>query len=210
MFGTQFEIMKTITTLDEAMEILKPYYNDIISVMKEGFDDFKKTQEFINENIGFVNLQVRTRTNLIHDFTAQKIVDKFSEADGLEVGVFNRIFGINVEEKLFVRFKKMNKHFAVSNLKTRQHRRFMNQYSIEGLPAESTYLFAGYIPELSWQGVHGIYLACWNGDVLQWIDDAGNRSMEQLTIKLDFTKQSAHNEIEKMIKLKGRVINIKK
>ena len=203
-----FDHMKQILGLDESMEIMNPYYMPLIEAMNNGFDDFVEISKFTAENIGYVDFHNRTKANIIHDCIAQRIIDLFSEKENLKVGVFNKIFGVNVENKLFVRFKKMDKYFNVSNLKTRQHRKYMKQIPFEGFPEELTYLFAGYIPDPTWTGIKGIYLACWRGDNLQWIDEAGKRHSEQLTLKIDFGKAAVHEEIEKKIRLIGKVIKL--
>jgi hypothetical protein len=204
--------MKQILGFDEAMEILAPYYNSIIEAMKGGFDDFSKVLQLSAEHIHPVEFQNRTKANLVHDYIAQRIVNLFhdKQGDGIKTGKFSQIFGVLVDSKVFIRFKKMDKYFNVSNYRTPQHKKYMHQRPIEGLSTEPTYLFAGYIPDASWAALSGIYVACWNGEVLQWIDEAGKRHSEQMVLKFDFKRQSIHGEIERKIKLNAKVININK
>jgi hypothetical protein len=79
----------------------------------------------------------------------------------------------------------------------------MQQLQIEGFPEKPTFLFAGYIPDKSWSTIKGVYVACWIGKVLEWVDEFGKYSTEQTTIDFDAANKEAFKEIEKRIKLKG-------
>lgn len=104
---------------------------------------------------------------------------------------------------MFIRFKKMDKEYSVRNLNTRQHLKYMKQSSIEGFPEKPTFLFAGYIPDRTWSNIKGIYIACWIGSVLEWVDEFGRYSTEQAVIDFDVENKDVFKEIEKRIKLKG-------
>jgi hypothetical protein len=138
-------------------------------------------QEIANESM-FVEFTSRTKANIIHDYIRSGIIDKFSENEKLKIGDFNNIFGINVDNKLFIRFKKMDRNFSVSSTMTRQHKKYLKQHEIDGFPSKPTFLFAGYIPNATWTSLNGIYLACWNGSYLEWYDENGKYSYEQTTI----------------------------
>ena len=83
-----------------------------------------------------------------------------------------------------------------------QHKKYLEQQRIIGFLDEPTFLFAGYIPDQAWTSLSGIYLACWNGDVLEWYDEAGKYSYEQFSIDFDPSRNDAHKIIEKRVRLK--------
>jgi len=193
---------RIVRTLEESKLILKPVHKVLVECIENGFYDYLKINDFVNENLSFVDLKARTKGSLIHDLIRSKVIQEFSGYENLEVGEFNKVFGINLQNELFIRFKKMDKNFNVSSLITKQHKKYLGQQQIIGFPKEPTLLFAGYIPNETWTSLNGIYLACWNGNVLEWYDEAGKYSYEQLALGLGDDKSTIHREIEKRVDLK--------
>ncbi|HYH15372.1 MAG TPA: hypothetical protein VD794_09130, partial [Flavisolibacter sp.] len=103
---------------------------------------------------------------------------------------------------LFIRFKKMDSTYSVRSLYTKQHRRYMKQGQIDGFPNQPTFLFAGYIPDKTWSSIKGIYVACWHGEVLEWVDEFGRYTAEQAILDFDKKEDQAINQIERRIKVK--------
>lgn len=172
-------------TLEQSIEILSPIYDEVVECIKNSFDNYLQTKEYIQENFGYKKLENRTKGSLIHDFICEEMLSAFKEHPDVEIGLFNKIFGLNLSEDIFLRFKKMDSEKKVSSLKTKQHKKFMNQQQILGLPTQPTFVFAGYIPNSSWTVLNGVYLACWNGEILEWYDEAGNYSYEQISFEFE-------------------------
>ncbi|WZL89772.1 hypothetical protein VS868_03270 [Salinimicrobium sp. 3283s] len=166
-------------TLEQSKELIAPIYEEVVDCIRNSFADFITFKNVFDEKAGFVEFQKRTKACIIHDLIKGKITNSFSTNPTVTIGTFNKVFGIVLNDDLFLRFKKMDKDYKVSSLKTKQHKKFMNQHQIEGFPETPTFLFAGYIPNATWTDLDGIYLACWNGDILEWYDEAGNYSYEQ-------------------------------
>ena len=186
---------RQLLNLKESQEVLRPYSHDIAKCIKDSFTEFTEIQKFSVRD-SYVEFNIRTKANIIHDLIRSKITDAFSNIQNVEIGDFNKIFGMNIDNQLFIRFKKMDRNFNVSATLTRQHRRYRGQQVLEGFPERPTFLFAGYIPDKAWTDLKGVYIACWNGDTLEWIDETGNYSYEQ--IALDLT--STGNDIKEVIK----------
>lgn len=193
---------RLIRSLHDSKEIIEPFHSELVKCIEKGFFDYLKIREHVNEISSFVEFKPRTKACIIHDLIRANALETFTDKENLKVGEFNRVFGINVDDKLFVRFKKMDKNFNVSAYMTPQHKKYVGQHQIIGFPDKPTFLFAGYIPNHTWTNLNGIYLACWNGNVLEWYDEAGNYSYEQFSIDFTPSKQTAHNIIEKRVKLK--------
>ena len=207
-FNPKFISMsRLIRSLHDSKEIIEPFHSELVKCIEKAFFDYLKIKENSNEVSSFVEFKPRTKACIIHDLIRANVIENFSNHKILKVGEFNKVFGINVDDKLFVRFKKMNKNFNVSSYITPQHKKYIGQQQIIGFPNEPTFLFAGYIPNITWTNLSGIYLACWNGNVLEWYDEVGKYSYEQLSIDFQPTKQTAHKLIEKRVKLKK---NLKK
>lgn len=194
---------RKIRSLKESQEIIEPFYSELVQCIERGFKDFTKINEFVSGEItNYVDFKSRTKACIIHDLIRANTLELFSDRENLQVGEFNKVFGISVNNELFVRFKKMNKNYAVSSFLTPQHKRFLGQQRIIGFPDEPTFLFAGYIPNKAWTSLSGIYLACWNGKVLEWYDEAGIYSYEQFSLDFEPNEKVAHKVIEKRVRLK--------
>lgn len=201
---------REIRTLENAKEIIEPYHKELVKCIQKGFDSYIALKDFANDK-QVVDFEKRTKAGIVHDHIKANISETFSDTAGVKIGTFNKVFGMNINNQLFVRFKKMDVNFKISNNMTKQHKKYMRQHDIDGFPEKPTFLFAGYIPDANWLNINGIYLACWNGDNLEWYDEAGNYSYEQLTIKLDSDPREVHKIVESKYKLKEtKVINLNK
>jgi len=194
LFSNKDAMMRQLLNLQESQEVLKPYSGEITKCIQDSFNEFTEIQKFSNRE-RFVEFNIRTKANIIHDLIRSKITDTFSNTKNVETGDFNRIFGMNIDNQLFIRFKKMDRNFNVSATLTKQHKKYRGQQELEGFPARPTFLFAGYMPDKAWASLQGIYIACWHGDTLEWIDETGKYSYEQ--ISLDLT--STGNDIKEVI-----------
>ncbi len=53
-----------------------------------------------------VNYKPRTKAGIIHDHTEKYVIEQFSGRDGILVKDFNGVFGMVLQEELFIRFKR--------------------------------------------------------------------------------------------------------
>ena len=194
---------REVLRLKEAQPILQRYHSEILDVMQSGFSDWLKLREFSNSlDGGSVNYKARTKAGIIHDHIEKHVKNQFVGRENVLVDDFNGVFGMVLDDRLFIRFKKMDSTYSVRNLYTRQHRLYMGQGQIAGFPDQPTFLFAGYIPDKTWSSVKGIYIACWQGDVLEWVDEFGRYSAEQVILDFDQKENAAIKSIERRIKVK--------
>ena len=189
--------------IKEARVFLDSVHKDLVSSIQNGFGDWLQIRQHANTfEGGPVNYKSRTKAGIIHDHIEKYIRTTFDGRDGVVVDDFKGVFGINLQDELFIRFKKMDKEYSVRNFYTNQHSKYMKQSQIEGFPEKPTFLFAGYIPDRTWSNIKGIYVACWIGNVLEWVDEFGKYSSEQTVIDFDAENKDVFKEIEKRIKLK--------
>jgi len=195
--------MRKILRLKEAQPILQTVHQDLITVIHNGFSDWLKIREYSNSfDGGSVNYKPRTKAGIIHDHTEKYVRSHFADKEGIRVDDFNGVFGMVLQDALFIRFKKMDSTYSVQNLYTYQHSKYMKQGQINGFPSQPTFLFAGYIPDKTWSSIKGIYVACWIGETLEWVDEFGNYTAEQAILDFEQKESQTINEIEKRIKLK--------
>jgi hypothetical protein len=196
---------REILRLMEAKPILDDIHKDLLHVIRSGFGDWLSVREFVGTlEGGPVNYKPRTKAGIIHDHIEEFVRAQFSGRGGVLVDDFNGVFGMVVENRLFIRFKKMDSSYSVRSLYTKQHSAYMQQGQILGFPEEPTLLFAGYIPDRTWSSIKGIYVACWVGETLEWVDEFGRYSAEQAILDFDQEERKTIDEIEKRIKLKRK------
>jgi hypothetical protein len=194
---------RQILRLKEAQDVLRNYHGDLMSTIQSGFSDWLKIREFANTLPGgMLNYKARTKAGIIHDHIEKHARTSFEQKEGIAVDNFNGVFGLNIQDELFVRFKKMDSTYAVRNMHTKQHKNYMKQFQIDGFPEKPTFLFAGYIPDRSWSSIKGIYVACWIGNTLEWVDEFGKYTAEQGVINFEQSTGDVYTQIEKRIKLK--------
>lgn len=198
-------VNRQILRLKEAQPILQTVHHDILLVIQSGFSDWLKIREYSGTfNGGPVNYKPRTKAGIIHDHIEKYVRGHFVGRDGIVVDDFNGVFGMVLQDELFVRFKKMDSTYSVRSLYTRQYTNYLKQGQIEGFPAKPTFLFAGYIPDKTWSSIKGIYVACWINDTLEWVDEFGRYTAEQAILDFDQKENTAIGKIETRIKLKRK------
>ena len=198
-------LMRNVLRLKEAQPILQTIHQDLVQVIQNGFSDWLRIREFVGGfDGGPVNYKPRTKAGIIHDHIEKYVRWLFLDREGIVVDDFNGVFGIVLQDELFIRFKKMDSTFSVRSLYTNQHTAYMKQGQIEGFPTKPTFLFAGYIPDTTWSTFKGIYIACWINDTLEWVDEFGKYTSEQAILDFDQSENQTIGEIEKRIQIKGK------
>jgi hypothetical protein len=193
-----------ILRLKEAEPLLQTIHQDLVDAIRSAFSDWLRIREFANTlDGGPVTYKSRTKAGIIHDHIKKFILGNFQGREGIVVDDFNGIFGMVLQDDLFIRFKKMDSTYSVRSLYTRQHAKYMKQHQIVGFPEKPTLLFAGYIPDKTWSSIIGIYVACWIGNTLEWVDEFGKYSAELAVLDFDAKEPEVIKQIEKRIKVKG-------
>jgi hypothetical protein len=194
---------RKINRLQDAKPILEKIHQELVFAIKNAFSDWLQIRAFSNTlEGGAVSYKPRTKAGIIHDHIEKFIRNSFAGREGIIVDDFNGVFGMILQDELFIRFKKMDSTYSIRNLDTTQHIKYMKQAQIDGFPEQPTFLFAGYIPDSTWSSIKGIYVACWIGDTLEWVDEFGKYSAELAVLDFDAGESKEVKEIEKRIKLK--------
>jgi len=194
---------RKINRLKDAQALLENIHQELILSIRNGFGDWLKIRAFSNTlEGGSVNYKPRTKAGIIHDHIEKFVRATFADREGIQVDEFNGVFGMVVQNELFLRFKKMDGSYSVRSLYTHQHTKYMRQGQIDGFPHEPTFLFVGYIPDRTWSNIKGVYVACWIGKNLEWVDEFGKYSIESAVLNFDAKENEVIKEIERRIKLK--------
>ena len=175
---------RRIISLEESQKVLKPHYQGLLEDIVGGFADYIKIKNLVDTFGRFSEYESRTKAGIIHEQIRSRVSDRFgsgSLVDG-EAKKWNGVFGLKINDDLFIRFKKLDDDKRVAGLQTKQHVKYMQQSIIAGFPDEPTFLIAGYIPSKTWTEVKGIYIACWNGGSIEWFDEIGKYITQQLNL----------------------------
>lgn len=173
---------RKILTFEEAEKILSPYVQEYLECVRSGFLDYVAINEFKNSLNDYGDFAIRTRAGIIHDRIRAKLTAKFGAKPTIEVGEWKQVFALKFSNDIFMRIKKFSKDGRVSSFRTPQHVKYLNQRIIEGFPDEPTFVIGGYIPNLTWTDLVGVYLACYTPDGLEWFNKVGDYVVEQAKI----------------------------
>ncbi len=194
---------RKIISLEEASTILEPHYDNLVSCIGGGVNDYFKVKEFVDGFGRYTKHENRTKGSLIHDQIKARILETFGEGSIIES---KGLVSLKIQDDFLIRFNKLDNHKRSAGNNTKQHIKYMGQSIIDGLPDEPTLLFAGYIPDKSWTSIKGIYVACWNNSTVEWFDEIGKYTVQQLNI---FEKPATEEDQNRMrVRLKGNKKNI--
>jgi len=190
---------RKIISHSEAQSILTPYYEKISKAVSDGFEDYLKIANCSTDKVGFVEYENRTKACIIHDHIKNRINEVFEDVDEVETRKWNSVFGLKINDDLFIRFNKINDDFSSKGRATNQAKSYKNQMVIDGFPDEPTLLYAGYKPDASWTQIKGVYISCWDGENRQWVEEIiSHRSSVQTAIPF----ASPEKENQKRVKIK--------
>lgn len=181
--------MRELLKKEEVDTLIEKYYPKIVSAIRKGFDDYLDVIRYRSGKGEMVDYSARTIASIIHDNIRMSISRLFADEPNVMTKDLNGIFGLILEGKLLIRFKKFNEDFSTSNIPTRQTISFDNQESIEGFPEIPTFLYSGYIHDGTWSSIKNIYLICREGNINRWVKDLGETSIQQNTLEFEVTEQ---------------------
>lgn len=184
---------RKIITLEESQKVLSPHYEGLFEDIIGGFTDYVKIKNYVDGLGRFAQYESRTRAGIVHEQIKARVSERFGSSavvvGDAEAKKWNGIFGLRINDEIFIRFKKLDDEKRVAGLQTKQHVKYMQQAMISGFPDEPTFLIAGYIPSKTWAEVKGVYIACWNGETIEWFDEIGKYTAQQFNL-FDHSGQS--------------------
>ncbi len=175
---------RKIITLEDSQRVLTPHYQGLLEDIVGGFADYLKIKNYIDTFGRFTQYESRTNAGIIHEHIKARVSERFGSTaltDG-EAKKWNGIFGLRINDDVIIRFKKLDDDKRVAGLQTKQHVKYMQQALIDGFPDEPTFLIAGYVPSATWTEIKGIYIGCWNGRIIEWFDEIGKYTTQQLSL----------------------------
>jgi len=124
-------------TEDQAREVLNPYQEDLQECILSSWTDYHNHCHGIQHI-----LSKRSRANIIFDFIVHNINQKFHGKRNIFISNNKRLFLVNFENKVVIRFKKL-RHNRASCIPTQQTIDFFRQIEIPEIPTPERFV-VGY------------------------------------------------------------------
>ncbi|WP_282010676.1 hypothetical protein [Nitrospina watsonii] len=156
-------------TEEEAIKILDPYRARIFECAQKGFESYRK-----NFSIFQWMYEPRTKAGIIRDHIVANIKGEFVETPGIgSIDVKGRFF-LDIEGKVLLQFKKLNKNLMPSNFQTQQQTSIdfqwevNEQFEFDEIPHELPVLTVGYIPNDLWTDVENWWITYSYAKSVEW------------------------------------------
>lgn len=186
----------------EAEAILEPYRLMIWESITSAWVDY----ELHYEHVRHLHTS-RTRANIIHDhivFNARKIFDGI---EGICLHDINGLFLVEIQEKVLLRFKKLDEEKRCHNIQTQQTVDFFGQMELPYMPPHAIRLIAGYELNSLQTEIKAISITCPNGSNNAWYFEVESPVIESAEI-VDFPTVEVAN-IPKRVHVKEKEVKEK-
>jgi len=141
------------------------------------------------------------RTTQMWNYTvnwAKHILDPYDEVDCMEHP--NNSIWFNVNDLIYLRFKKLDKHLKPSNIMTKRMEAVYAQAQIEGFPPNPTIVDVGYCVDSTWTNLKNIYFVCWSNGQKLWEIDLLKETGTQL--HLFANNETAKENLASLVRIK--------
>jgi hypothetical protein len=155
----------TIVSEDAAKSILNPHLDSFLTIIKEAWGSWEELGEKAPELRA--PLSARCRASFIYDHIAYRARSRFDGIQGVRLEERRGFLLLHIDNKVTIRFKKLDAKNRTRNVPTQQQIRFSLQLEMEGLP-KSTRLVAGYKLNDVQTAIQQIAVTCPVGNNLQW------------------------------------------
>jgi hypothetical protein len=156
----------TIIPQDEAFSILEPHIPTIVACWDAAWQKWEKIGQEVPE--ARVDVRSRAQSNLLYDLMCAELKRRFEGVPGVTWTEKGGFLTLNFEDKLLLRFKKIDKNKRSHNINTRQQVMFRLQVSLPGFPDEPTRGDIGYrLDDLSTK-LEDFLVTCHTGKKLEW------------------------------------------
>jgi hypothetical protein len=147
-------------TKEIAKEVLNPYMDRIRETMYRAVDEYKEKYLMYGHE-----LKNRSKSSIIHDYVERHIRKEFGES---MVGTLRGMFYLNINDKICLRFKKINSNLKSSNIRTQQTTLFDSQQTIPGIVPTALFVNAGYMVNSLYTDFNDLFIVCPDGDKIGW------------------------------------------
>ena len=173
-----------VLTSEVAHQMLSPDYSNILTCIRKAVTS---TEELRQREPDFCSaLTSRSWANIVHDHMEMEANIIFNSSFRSDVFVYKKTDFLIVDfyEKIFLRFKKLDKNLSPCNIKTNQQRAFDDHTLFRG---SATLVTAGY--RLNELGLYkDSHIVCWDNETLLWsirIPDEEQGKLSKVTVPVE-------------------------
>ena len=152
---------------EEAEFILAPHKLRLQNCIESAWNDLHRLKEYLPHIV-----TPRTRANLMHDFMVSHARNEFDGVKNVRLCDMNGLFLLILEERINIKFKKLNDDKMPSNIPTQQNDFFMQQLDLPGIESANN-LIAGYELNTLATDLHEITITCPMGNRNEWYINLG-------------------------------------
>ena len=180
--------MKPKFDLEQAIEIVTPYLTLIKQVQEESFNDTDEVKDlFFNKGIPITMTPKAKGSLMSNDIKArlETAIASDPKAKVIEVDGYNALY---IENKVLIRFNKLDNKYKSSIQKRKNYWKFVNQGEhLEGFEADVVRLWAGFTPiDKQWSSIARYSLVCFDAGKVIWFNNLTNHyTVKQLPIPLE-------------------------
>lgn len=196
-----------LIALEEATETLEYHFEPIYEIVSGAFQDY---QENVPDDVQMV-FSSRTRASAIHDYMIDRAAKYATDRNGVRVFESKLMYGLTFDNKIALRFKKLNEEGLSKNQPTKQVQEFRGQVPIDGVEAVH-HLEAGYILDDIQQSIQQVKLVCPSGEGIYWMIELSAAGVKPVVLDI-FENREITDDVQPAIivpKEKGIIIPFKK
>ncbi len=169
---------------EEAHKILSPDYNNILACIRKAII---LVEELRQREPDFCSaLTARSWATIVHDHMESEAKKIFGSSLASKTAIYveKGFLVVDFDEKIFLRFKKLDSNLSPCNIKTKQQRAFDSHTLFRD---SATLVTAGY--RLNALGLYkDSHIVCWDNETLLWsirIPDEEQGSLSKITVPLE-------------------------
>lgn len=168
---------------DEALAILDPFLADLRTCILRGWEQYH-AQPVAQEQ----RASRRSRASLVHDLIVETAKRLFTGRAGVRIDEARGFLALVFEDRVAVRFKKLNGAMRPSHIPTGQAQSFAYQLLLFG--EDATNLIAGYQLDVLGVNLEHIAITCPQGNGIAWyaMIDAPIAAMPALNVEAPLPK----------------------
>ena len=194
--------MRTILTEAEGFELLNPFFPEFIQVFNDSYKSLDESMKN-DSSKGITKFTASYKAMAMWNYAINHTANIFGNHSDFKPVLINKIYGLNFNDALFIRFKKLTEKQHTSNIPTKQSLALVNQLEIQGFPSKPCILTVGYNMDRAFTQIIGINIVCEKGKTdHHWKYDILNQTETTKEINFAPFDEEVSDGIEKLLKIK--------